>query len=139
MKAKSIILFLVSVGVVFIESCNQSDKVTQDNKDTTYLDSNGKSYKFLGQIPDSLRTTQQNAHIKKLLQIRRQYTKVENNQFFLDLTEEEAISKGLSSYDYHILTQEVEGSNKWVKERGLNADSLNKAMIKEIDNALLVP
>lgn len=139
MKAKLIIFFLVSVGVVFIQSCNQSDKVTQDNKDTTFLDSKGKAYRFLGQIPDSLRTAQQNAYIKKLLHIHRQYIKVENNQFYLDLTKEDAISKGLSSYGYHTLKQEIEGNNKWVKEHGINADSLNKAMIKEIDTALLAP
>ncbi len=41
--------------------------------------------------------------------------------------------------DYYILTQEVEGNNRWIKERGLNADSLNRIMIKEIDRVLLAP
>ncbi|TCC98959.1 hypothetical protein [Pedobacter psychroterrae] len=139
MKIKPTIALILLTTSLLTQGCDYSEDVAQEIKDTTFLDSRGKEYKFLGQIPDSLRTEQQNVTIKKLLQVHREYFKVENNRFVLKLSKQEFFTKGLSDYDYNVTLQEIDGNNKYVDEYGLDADSLNQEMIKTIDSSLKRP
>lgn len=132
MKTKSTIAVLLLGASLLAQSCDYSKNVALKLKDTIFLDSKGKAYKFLGEIPDTLRTEQQKATLKKLLQVHREHFKVENNKFVLKLSKREFLAKGLSEYDYIVTLQEIDGNNKFVKEYGLDADSLNREMIRSI-------
>ena len=70
--------------------------------DTIYIDTNGNQYKFLGQIPDSLRTSEQSILISKLQDVVINDVSVKNNRMVVDISKEQMLAKGIPERYYYI-------------------------------------
>lgn len=88
--------------------------------DTIYIDIKGNEYKFLGIIPDSLRTDEQTRLIVALNDITINHIIVnEENHLVLNLSKEEYLSKGLPERYYKILQQNIIDNNNFIDENGI--------------------
>ncbi|MFI5452191.1 hypothetical protein ACHMWN_08550 [Pedobacter sp. UC225_61] len=101
--------------VTLLVSCLQRDKkVVVTKKDTTYLAMDTKPYMILGQIPDSLESAEQVAHVKKLYGVLVKYTTVEHEEIQFKLDKKSFVNMGLSKSDYDRVVNGLRESNTWI-------------------------
>jgi len=134
---KKIILFLFFIALF---SCNRKTTIvdttekdtTNKVSDTVYIDSKGGEYKFLGQIPDSLRTIEQTELIKKLTDITVEYMTVKDNHLVFLLSKEEFLAKGIPERYYKIIQQNLVDNNTFYDANGIkNVEEMIKKRNEE--------
>ncbi|GAA4337755.1 hypothetical protein GCM10023149_47380 [Mucilaginibacter gynuensis] len=107
---------------------------TSEIKDTSYIDKRGNQHKFLGIIPDSLRTTEQANLIDKLNEISIKYTYVKNNHMVFDLTKEEFVKLGIPIRFYETFKKNIADNNSYFDANGIkNADKMLAERNKEYE------
>ncbi|MET3115613.1 hypothetical protein AAKU52_003364 [Pedobacter sp. CG_S7] len=113
---KYLFLFIV----ITVLSC-QENKTPSVNKkkNITYLDSKGKAYKYFAEIPDSLRTPEQQKFAKAYTDVLLNYVVVENNHMVLKISKEEFLSKGLSETDFQVFKENIRTNNAWIDSLGI--------------------
>lgn len=101
--------------VTLLVSCLQRDKkVVITKNDMTYLAMDTGPYLILGQIPDSLESAEQVAHVKKLYRVLVKYTTVEQDEIQFKLDEKSFVNMGLSKFDYDRIVNGLRESNTWI-------------------------
>lgn len=79
--------------------------------DTIYLDINGDEYAHLGQIPDSLRTSEQDGLLRRIYEVMVEYMVVEDGRVAFELTEEEFTAKGIPPRYYILIQENIHDNN----------------------------
>lgn len=126
---------LLFITILFLFSCkNESNSQTENKKnstltqpsetasgplDTTYLDIKGNQYRYLGMIPDSLRTAEQQKLIKLINEVTFKYMTVRNNRMVFTLTKEEYLKKGIPERYYIYHQQNIIDNNRHFEENGI--------------------
>lgn len=108
---------------VFLVSCKENTRGgqnrTRPHEDTIYVDIKGNKYKFLGEIPQNLRTKEQAELIDKLNETSIRYTSVKNNHIILDLTREEFLATGIPGRYYESLVKNIQDNNQYIDANGI--------------------
>lgn len=100
--------------------------------DTTFLDRNGTPHKYLGRIPDSLRTQEQKRLIKSLQDVSVNYISVKDNHMVVDITRQQFIAKGIPEKYYDILLQNIRDNNIFLDSKGIkDVDKMMKDQREE--------
>lgn len=97
-------------------------------KDTAYIDTKGSEYKFLGQIPPNLRTSEQNVYLKNLLSVVSKNLIVKDNHMFFDITRQDFVKTGLLDRDYDFVQNGLIDNNEWIDSNGIK--DVNKMIEK---------
>ncbi len=101
--------------------------------DTTYLDAKGKAYKSLVQIPDSLRTQEQEKLVRAI-EVIVNHISVRNNHMVLALTKEQFLAKGIPERYYKMVLQNIIDNNNFIDSNGIkNVDKMVKRKKVEMD------
>ncbi len=120
--------FLILFLFVTCLSCKSKSNVSSEAKtvsDTTYTDIKGNSYKFLVQIPDSLRTVEQKRILNLISDVTVNHIAVKNNHMVLDLSKADFLAKGIPERYYKILQQNIIENNAYIDAKGIrNVDEL---------------
>lgn len=88
------------------------------HKDTVYLDIKRTKYKHLGDVPDSLRTAEQQKLIKAINDVILNGVVVEDNIEVLKFSKEECLSRGLTLHYYEELQNNLRTNNSFNKAHG---------------------
>ncbi len=111
----------------------QADTVIKKYADTSYVDRNGKNYKFLGQIPDSLRTPEQVKLLTLLSDVSYRYISVKDNHEVYNLTREQFVAKGLPERFYDLLLTSIKENNHLIDVDSVkNIDSMVRDQRKKL-------
>jgi|GEM_PF-4255113 len=103
-------------------SANQHAK---SKKDTTFIDVKGNRYKMFGQIPDSLRTPEQEKFATSLRYVLVNGVVAENNHMVLKFTKEQCLAQGMKEKDYNDLQNNLRTNNHYFDSIGVkNIDSM---------------
>lgn len=95
--------------------------------DTVFLDSRGNRYQYIGLIPDSLRTPEQQALIRKLGEVAVKYIAIKDNHMVIEITKEQFLAKGIPERYYRILQKNVRDNNAFIDSVGIkDVDELIK-------------
>jgi len=87
-------------------------------KDTSYLDIEGKQYKGLGAIPDSLRTAEQKRLIQALNELVFKGVTIKDNRMVLELTKEQFTAKNIPERYYYQLLKDIQNNNAFLEANG---------------------
>jgi len=112
--------------------------------DTVYVDIKGTEHKFLGRIPDSLRTEEQVRLLRLMNDITVDHISVKDNHMVLELSRDEFLAKGIPERYYKILQRNIVDNNIFFDTSGIkNVDELMRLRneeyekyIRESDNKL---
>lgn len=109
------------------------EPVISDNRhiklnDTTYIDTKGNKYKFLGQIPVDLRTAEQKKYLKDLLRVVSEKLIVKDNHMYFNINRQEFIKTGLKERDYDFVQNGLVDNNAWIDANGIK--DVDKMIIK---------
>lgn len=124
------LLFIISISLLTLNSCkNRDKKITTDGitytnynikeKDTIYLDTKGNKHKNLGNVPDSLRTPEQQKLINAINDVLLNGVVVENNKMVLKFTKEQCLTKGLTEHYYEALQNNIRTNNSYFEAYGI--------------------
>lgn len=116
-------LTLICIFLLIVACKGNTPNIPQNTlnaaEDTSYVDNKGDKYKFLGQIPEELRTPAQNTLIDKLNEVTVNYISVKNNHMIFDLTKDEFIAKGLPARFYNSLQKNIRDNNDFFDTNGI--------------------
>ncbi|WP_442591696.1 hypothetical protein ACSBL2_10765 [Pedobacter sp. AW31-3R] len=129
-RVQLMLFLLCPIALNFLNSCKGEGKkitvngVTYTNynvkaKDTTYYDIKNNKYKFLGMIPDSLRTSEQQKVINAIKDILLNGVAVENNKQVLKFSKEECAARGLPANYYEELKNNIRTNNSYFEAYGI--------------------
>lgn len=108
-------------------------------KDTVYLDNKGNKHKHLGNIPNSLRTPQQQKLIDAFYDVFLNGIVVEDNKEVLKFSKEECLARGIPERYYEDLKNDIRTNNSYFEANGnkdvaqmkASADSVVRGTKKE--------
>jgi hypothetical protein len=118
------LLMLTAFCLFTASSCyEKGTKVTgtgsnRTSKHISYTDTKGKQYKFLAQIPDSLRTPKQKLFAKSLNDVILNGVVAENNHMVLKMSKAECLDKGMTESDYYKLQTSIQENNHFFDSTG---------------------
>jgi len=102
--------------------------------DTVYVDIKGVEHKFLGRIPDSLRTEEQVRLLRLMNDITVDHISVKDNHMVLELSREEFLAKGIPERYYKILLRNIIDNNTFFDTSGIkNVDELMRRRKEEYE------
>lgn len=110
---------LICISFAILSCKGKTETKGTAASDTTYIDIKGNKYKFLGQIQDSLRTSEQTNLIEKLNEITVLYISVKNNHMVFNLSREEFLAKGIPERYYNILEENIRDNNTFFDSNGI--------------------
>lgn len=133
-------LIFIPFIILILFSCQNSNrtvenkKVTKTNEEEPYF---RPDYRYVQQIPDSLRTPEQNALLKKLSIVLYENLAVKDNRMVFNLNEKEFVAKGIPVEYYKLVQKDLVNNNKFIKESNItNMDSILKESNKQIRDSL---
>ncbi|MEN5055168.1 hypothetical protein [Sphingobacterium kitahiroshimense] len=133
-------LIIIPFIILLLFSCQNSNKtvenkkVTEIKKDEPYFK---PGYHYVQQIPDSLRTPEQQALLKKLAIVTYENLAVKDNKMVFNLSEKEFVAKGIPVEYYELIQKDLVNNNKFIKESNItNMDSILKESNKQIRDSL---
>ncbi|MES2826932.1 MAG: hypothetical protein V4687_02200 [Bacteroidota bacterium] len=101
--------------------------------DTTYIDTKGYAHKYLGIIPDSLRTEEQSRLIKLINENTYKYMSVKDNHMVYELTREQFIAKGIPGRYFDLLQKSINEINHFFDANGIkNVDKMVRETKEEL-------
>lgn len=123
-------LILIVLSILAVSSCkNDGKKITTDGitytnynvreKDTAYLDIRGNKYKHFSNIPDSLRTPEQQKLANAIKDVLINGVVIENNHQVLKFTKEQCLARGLTLHYYEMLKNNIRTNNSFNDAHGV--------------------
>lgn len=110
-------LIVVSFVVLQLISCQNSTKTVENKRiikeEEPYF---RPDYYYTQQTPDSLRTPEQNALLKKLSIVLYENLAVKDNKMVFNLSEKEFVAKGIPVEYYELIQKDLINNNKFFKE-----------------------
>lgn len=129
MKILILLVFcLLTAATCKEKSTNNAQVINSKKSKQVYIDSRGKKYKFLAQIPDSLRTTEQKLFAKSLNYVLLNGVVAENNHMVLKMSKEECLAKGMTENNYNKLLTDLQENNTFFDKTG------NKKVAEAVDD-----
>lgn len=127
------ILILIAFCLLTAASCKEKGRTTTRNIKSVkakqvYIDLRGKHYKFLADIPDSLRTPEQKLFVKSLTDVLINGVVAENNHMVLKMSKEECLAKGMTEKTYNDLQTSIQDNNRFYDSTG------NKKVAELVDD-----
>lgn len=113
------LLMLATFCLLTVASCNERGTREANTapstrpKHITYTDSKGKSYKSIGEIPDSLRTPEQRLYVKTTIDVLLNGIAIEDNHMILKYSKEKCLAKGMTSKQYNDLQENLRVNNHY--------------------------
>lgn len=116
------LVFVSFLAVLLLANCSNGAKNAEssERKNIAYTDIKGNKYKDFNQIPDSLRTAEQEAFVKSLADIMPNGLRVENNHVLLKLSKQDYLAQGLSEQYYEFLQSTLRSNNAYIDKEGIN-------------------
>ncbi|QQD15042.1 hypothetical protein [Sphingobacterium sp. UDSM-2020] len=130
---------IVPIMVFILFSCRNSNNTVKSKEITKEKEPYFRpDYHYAQQTPDSLRTPEQNALLKKLSIVLYENLAVKDNKMVFNLSEKEFVAKGIPVEYYELIQKDLINNNKFFKENNYtNVDSIliesNKQIKKSID------
>ena len=121
MKALITIILYIVISGSLLFSCSQANENNQYNSKEIISASKIKSnnYDILDTLPEHVQR-KRNASI-----ILSEFVKVENNQYILDISKDEAKNLGVSPELYNVIKEEIAFTNNWIKKMIDNGDTVD--------------
>ncbi|MEN5086087.1 hypothetical protein ABE426_06425 [Sphingobacterium faecium] len=133
-------LVFIPFIILLLFSCQNSNttvenkKVTKAKEDAPYFK---PGYRYVQQIPDSLRTPEQQTLLKKLAIVTYENLAVKENKMVFNLSEKEFVAKGIPVEYYELIQKDLVNNNKFIKESNItNIDSILYESNKQIRDSL---
>lgn len=129
---------IVPIMVFILFSCQNSNNTVESKeitkKEEPYFRSN---YHYAQQTPDSLRTLEQNALLKKLSIVLYENLAVKDNNMVCNLSEKEFVAKGIPVEYYELILKDMVNNNKFINESNItNMDSILRESNKQIKESI---
>lgn len=129
MKILILLTFCLLTAATCQEKGAKSAQVVNHNKTKqVYIDSKGKHYKFLAEIPEHLRTPEQKLFVKSLNDVLINGVVAENNHMVLKMSKEECIARGMTEKTYNELQTNLRDNNHFFDSTG------NKKVAEMVDD-----
>lgn len=127
------ILIFMAFCLLNVAMCKEKGTTTTQNVKSTktkqvYTDARGKHYKFLAEIPDSLRTAEQKRFAKSLNDVLLNGVVAENNHMVLKMSKEECLARGMTEKSYNDLQTSIQDNNRFFDSTG------NKKVAQLVDD-----
>lgn len=129
---------IVPIMVFILFSCQNNNKTIENKKITKEEEPYFRpDYHYVQQTPDSLRTPEQNALLKKLSIVLYENLAVKDNKMVFNLSEKEFVAKGIPVEYYELIQKDLINNNKFFKENNYtNVDSILKESNKQIKKSI---
>lgn len=111
--------FILTAATCKEKSTKSAQVVTNKESKQVYIDSKGKKYKFLPQIPENLRTPEQKQFIKSMNDVLLNGVVAENNHMVLKMSKAECIAKGMTEKEYYNLQTSIRDNNHFYDSTGI--------------------
>lgn len=115
-------IILIIGGLLLCSACQQTDNksetaaaVQQDS--TRYLK---PGFDYVQQVPDSLRTPQQQKLARQLLEITIEHVKVADNRMFFDMSKDQFRQTGIPMEYYRLFKKDMKINNQYNKKHNIN-------------------
>lgn len=111
------ILILMVFCLLTATTCKEKSTKSNQNVNTTRynhwlnIDSKGKHYNGLAEIPEHLRTPEQKLYVKSASDVLLNGVVVENNHLVLKFSKEECLARGMTERDYNELQANFKDNN----------------------------
>ena len=124
--------------ILLLFSCQNSNKTIENKKITKEEEPYFRpDYHYAQQTPDSLRTPEQNALLKKLSIVLYENLAVKDNKMVFNLSAKEFVAKGIPVEYYELIQKDLINNNKFFKENNYtNVDSILKESNKQIKKSI---
>lgn len=133
-------LIFIPFIILILFSCQNSNRTVENKKVTKTKEEEPyfrPDYHYAQQTPDSLRTPEQNALLKKLSIVLYENLAVKDNKMVFNLNEKEFVAKGIPVEYYELIQKDLINNNKFFKENNYtNVDSILRESNKQIKDSL---
>lgn len=111
------------------KSTNSTQNVkTTKSKHLVFIDSHGKHYNAIADIPENRRTPEQKLYVKSLYDVLLNGVVAENNHMVLKMSKEDCLTKGMTEKTYNELKTNIKDNNHFYDSTG------NKQVAEIVDD-----